>query len=381
MDEKFDFVFSGRVRFGCGSRFDLPDLLEQHSYQNVCVVVDQALAELEMVVELLDSLRCDHLRKVICDISEPTYAKLDEKRLRKGEKVDVVIGIGGGSALDMAKAVSVLSTNLEDAIVYRGFDMFKNAIPPIIALPTTAGTGSEITPNASFIDSDSKRKMGINGEAIRPKFAILDPELTLSCPLGPTISAAVDSMVHATEAFVAKKTNPLARLCAAEGFSTMFSVLPKLIHELDCADLRKQAMYGSFVSAIALMNSGTGPAAALSYPLGVHFGVPHGLGGAMFLPEVARYNIQNGVHDYVGLLKKGAFEEPAEELDAHRFLEELEQLWGSLEIPTNLSKYGVISSDVDLIVKDTLELAGALEQNPAPFGEKQIRNIIENFVN
>ena len=101
----------------------------------------------------------------------------------------------------------------------------------------------------------------------------------------------------------------------------------------------------------------------------------------MFLPEVARYNIQNGVHDYVGLLKKGAFEEPAEELDAHRFLEELEQLWGSLEIPTNLSKYGVISSDVDWIVKDTLELAGALEQNPAPFGEKQIRNIIENFVN
>ena len=157
-----------------------------------------------------------------------------------------MIGIGGGSALDMAKAVSVLSTNREEAIKYRGFNMFDNAIPPVIALPTTAGTGSEITPNASFIDSDSKRKMGINGEAIRPQFAILDPELTLSCPLGPTISAAVDSMVHATEAFVAKKSNPLARLFAAEGFSTVATTLPHLVQELDRLDLREKLCMAPF---------------------------------------------------------------------------------------------------------------------------------------
>ena len=123
-----------------------------------------------------------------------------------GKKIDVFIGIGGGSALDMAKGLSVLYTNLKKAISYRGFEKFTNPILPIIAIPTTAGTGSEITPNASFIDSIEKKKMGINGEAIRPSYAILDPELTLTCPKFPSLSAqGLMSLVHASEAFVAKK--------------------------------------------------------------------------------------------------------------------------------------------------------------------------------
>ena len=114
------------------------------------------------------------------------------------KSIDVFIAIGGGSAIDMAKGLSVLATNTKPAIFYRGFDKFEEPIIPIIAMPTTAGTGSEITPNASFIDTNDKRKMGINGEAIRPKYAILDPELTVACPKGPTISAGIDSLVHST---------------------------------------------------------------------------------------------------------------------------------------------------------------------------------------
>ena len=139
-------------------------------------------------------------------------------------------------------------------------------------------------------------------------------------------------------------------------------------------------MYGSFLSAIALMNSGTGPAAALSYPLGVHFGVPHGLGGAMFLPQVARHNIGQGFYGYAGLLQEGNEENDSKQVEAIRFLDKLEALWGELEIPTNLAKFGVSSAHCDLIVQDTLDLAAALEQNPVPFGEQQIRHVIESFV-
>ena len=104
-------------------------------------------------------------------------------------------------------------------------------------------TGSEITPNASFIDTIEKRKMGINGEAIRPKYAILDPELTLSCPKAPTISAGVDSMVHSTEAFVAKKSNPMAKMFAKVGFKLVFENLPLLVDDMENIILREQVMY------------------------------------------------------------------------------------------------------------------------------------------
>ena len=111
-----------------------------------------------------------------------------------------------------------------------------------------------------------------------PKYAFLDPELTLTCPLRPTISAAVDSIVHSTEAFVAKKSNPIAKFFAREGFQKVIISLPQLVEDLNSIELRTNVMYGAFLSGVALMHSGTGPAAALSYPLGVHYGVPHGIG-------------------------------------------------------------------------------------------------------
>ena len=194
---KFNFIFKGNIFFGNGELDRVNDLILKNQYKLACIVIDHALIELSAFSDFLNSLNC---KKVIieCDISEPTYNKLEEKRSEiNRHNIDVFIGIGGGSALDMAKGLAVLSNNHDAAIVYRGFDKFKEPIPPIIAIPTTAGTGSEITPNASFIDTNEKRKMGINGESIRPKFAILDPELTLLCPLLPTISAGVDSMVHA----------------------------------------------------------------------------------------------------------------------------------------------------------------------------------------
>jgi alcohol dehydrogenase class IV len=378
--DEFDFTFSGRIIFGPGSRHKLSKILEENRYESACVVIDEGIVKLDIIRDLLKSLPCSDVTEVVCDISEPTYEKLEEKRIPSETKIDVFIGIGGGSALDMAKALSVLYTNLGPALSYRGFEQFDQPVMPILALPSTAGTGSEITPNASFIDSESKKKMGINGEAIRPKYGILDPELTLSCPRGPTISAAVDSMVHATEAFVAKKTNPMARLFASEGFSKTFSALPRLMENLHSVSARSDVMYGAFLSAVALMNSGTGPAAALSYPLGVHFGVPHGLGGAIFLPEVVDHNINNEAAHYSELLLESSRRETSGSWNDTVFLHELRELWSLLEIPTNLTKYGVSLSDEELILRDTLELGGALEQNPVSFGESEIRSVLKKLI-
>ncbi len=367
----FNFEFYGNISFGSGIRFDLNKIIQLNNWKKSCFVIDSGIVNLEIIKNYLDSISIDKIL-VECDISEPTYEKLEEKRLLvMNQKIDVFVGIGGGSALDMAKGLSVLHSNLKPAIYYRGFDKFTKPIPPIVALPTTAGTGSEITPNASFIDSNEKRKMGINGEKIRPTYAFLDPELTISCPRNPTISAGVDSLVHASEAFVAKKTNRMAQFFAKKGFNLVLKNLPKLTESLENIKLREEVMFGAFLSAIALMNSGTGPAAAMSYPLGVHHKVPHGIGGAIFLPHVFEYNIKSGFNDYVNLLDFNN-----REVSSSNFLKVINTVWKTLDVPSNIKQYGVNSSNIDRFIDDTLELKSALDQNPVDFGKDEVQSIL-----
>lgn len=380
----FSFYFNTRVEFGIGARNRLADILTDNNWNSVGVVIDHNLYDVPIFKELLLDLKNVSSEVVLdlCRIAEPTYDALEELRgVFDNHKLDVIIGIGGGSALDMAKAMAVLVNNREPAIFYRGFDKMTEPVLPVIAIPTTAGTGSEVTPNASFVDSHEKKKMGINGEAIRPKYAILDPELTLTCPEKPTISAAIDSIVHAVEAYVAKKTNPLARLFAKEGFRYVFNHLPLVIKEPLNIELREKVMYGAHLSGIALMNSGTGPAAAMSYPLGVHFKVPHGIGGGVFLPYVIDYNVKQGLCDYADLYE--TVERNASQLSqqekAELFAEKIFSLWRDLSIPADLTTFGVDSSFVPRFVQETLDLKGALDQNPVPFYEQEIKRTLEQL--
>jgi alcohol dehydrogenase class IV len=378
--DMFDFYLNTKVKFGCGVRKTITEVLQTEKWNRVGAVVDHNLLEVPIIQEIIDQVRrsTDVLVVGKCSISEPTYDALEDIRPQFSDpSLQAIIGIGGGSALDMAKAMAVLVHNRKPAIEYRGFDKMTAPVLPIIAIPTTAGTGSEVTPNASFIDVLEKKKMGINGEAVRPCYALIDPELTVSCPKGPTISAAVDSIVHATEAYAAKKTNDIARLFAGEGFQRVFHALPQLIDDLENIDLRQEVMYGAFLSGIALMHSGTGPAAAMSYPLGVHYKVPHGLGGGIFLPHIVEHNISHGYVDYVRLCDKI---EGGKIKTAQDFIERLFNLLDQLNIPKDLYFCGLQKSGIDFFIKETMELKGALDQNPVPFGASEVKKILSKLV-
>ena len=377
MENYFNYIFYGDIKFGIGSRHELSNIIKKNNFVSVCIILDHALKSISIFENLINTIGCDKTL-VYCDIKEPTYDRLEEKReILYDKSIDAFIGIGGGSALDMAKGLSVLYSNKGSAISYRGFDQFQKPILPIIAIPTTAGTGSEITPNASFIDTAEKKKLGINGEAIRPKYAILDPELTLSCPKAPTVSAGVDSLVHATEAFAAKKSNVMAKMFAKNGFKLVFNNLPKLAQNLDDIELREKVMYGAFLSAIALMNSGTGPAAAMSYPLGVHYGVPHGIGGGVFLPHVIQHNINAGYIDYIELMDKN--EKKSERKASIKFIDKVWQVWEELTVPQDLKDFGMIDKDTDRFISDTMDLKLALDQNPVPFYENEIKSTLKKL--
>lgn len=381
----FDFNFATQVRFGPGRRSELPDLLQRQGWTRVGFVVDHNLRHIERVTALLEAAQavCETVVLAWCEISEPTYDALEHVRTDfVDDRLQAIVGVGGGSALDMAKAMAVLVHNRRPALNYRGFDQMTEPVLPVVAIPTTAGTGSEVTPNASFVDSGEQRKLGINGEAVRPRFALLDPELTLSCPEGATVSAGVDSLVHATEAYVARKSNPPARLLAREGFGLVFNALPRVVESPDDLGLRTQVMYGAFLAGVALMNSGTGPSAAMSYPLGVLHQVPHGVAGAVFLPAVVKHNVVQGIYDYADLYQSidGAKPGLSREDQAAAFVECLEVAWKRLKIPHDLSQFGVTGDQVQRLVTSTLDLRGALEQNPSPFGRSEIEAVLRPLV-
>ena len=148
---------------------------------------------------------------------EPTYNELRKTAIvARKLKSDVVVGIGGGSCMDTAKAVGALLTNLGDPLVYRGFDKLKKPGIPVICIPTTAGTGSEVSYNASFVDEDSNFKMGINGNHMFAAHAILDGELTLSCPKFPAVGAAVDALVHTVEGYICNTSNEFSDFLSQE---------------------------------------------------------------------------------------------------------------------------------------------------------------------
>lgn len=378
--KNYNSKFKGNVHFCLNIEKKINQIIKFNKWKNLCLVVDINLLKLKLVKKLINSLKSYNLNIITCDISEPTYQHLEKKRIKLNKKdIDVFIGLGGGSAIDFAKGLSVLYTNKKSAIFYRGFNKFKKKIKPIVAIPTTAGTGSEITPNASFINLADKKKMGINGEAIKPKYALLNPKLTLSCPKSSTISSAVDSLVHATEAFVAKKTNSLSQIYAKEGFKLVFENLENVLKNPKNLKYRKKIMLGALLSAVGLMNSGTGPAAAMSYPTGVHYKVPHGIGGAIFLPYIIRYNISKGFYNYGNLYRKNSSLKNSLKERSIDFLNEVNRKWVKFLVPNNLNKLKLSKKKIHLLSNQTYELKGAIEQNPIKISKKEIFNLFSEL--
>jgi alcohol dehydrogenase class IV len=276
----------------------------------------------------------------------------------------------------------VLVTNHGPAIQYRGFDLIKNPGIPVVAIPTTAGTGSEVTPNAVFTDKKEMRKLGINSALYLPRLALLDPLMTISCPRSVTVSSGVDAIVHTIESYAAKRTNPISRMWAREAFHLLFHALPEVVDNLDNVCLRERVQRGAFCAGIALMNSGAGPAGALSYPLGVRFNVPHGWAGAVFISRVARFNAERGFADYSELydLIEGADHSLSSQEKAIKFCDELDRVLFKLEVPARLTHFGVKPEDVPVLAEQTMLLAGALEMNPVPFGLKEVESVLRAMV-
>jgi alcohol dehydrogenase class IV len=374
MIDNFKFYLQTQLEYGVGQARKIGDFLAEKSFQDVVVVGDEGVANnspyFDELITIIKVTAKKTTVQVVRGTEEPDYDYLDEiaTRIRGIDKIDLIVGIGGGSCLDITKAVAILKNNAGKGIDYRGFDKIQNPGIPTLAIPTTAGTGSEVTNNAVFTDKKEMKKLGINGRFMNATYAILDAEGTISCPYSVALSSGIDALTHALESFTCQKANALSRTFSKEAFCLLYNALPCLVDDPHNRQKRQELLLGSYLAGAALFNSGSGIAGALSYPIGVHFNVPHGIGGGIFLESVIEYNILKGYSYYADLLSMIDNEEGLTiDRKNKKFFYLMRGLFERLNVPKYLDNWGITKNNVEHVGKLMLPLQAAFDQNPIPF--------------
>ena len=380
----FRFMISTNLRFGAGEIEKLVDEIKSLSFSTVAAIVDQGVFEHEYVKKSLKKVIDAGINIDIfkSEAVEPTYDYLESfKENFKGKKYNCLIGIGGGSAIDLTKGIAVLLTNEGSALSFRGFPKLKNKPLAVIAIPTTAGTGSEVTYNAVFIDAKEKKKLGINSILNFPVLAIIDPLVLADCPKSVAISAGADALVHALESYGHRKSTLLSRMYSKEAFRLIFNNLTRALDDPDVIDMKGNVALGAYLAGIALVNAGSGFAGAFSYPLGVMYKVPHGFAGAVFLTSILKFNIEKGYTDYAELydLIDGSNQAISRKEKNLEFLKKIDLLFEKIKIPKKLSFYGLRQKDLDFLVSQYDMLKPAIDQNPIEVTKDDAKDIINNL--
>ncbi|MBW1740301.1 MAG: iron-containing alcohol dehydrogenase [Deltaproteobacteria bacterium] len=388
MLETFGFQLNTRMFYGVGYSRTLGEFIKEKGLGRILMLADEGCATKSEYFGEIKALIEKNAEIVFIELlrgtEEPDYDYLDAvtDKARGLGKLSAVIGIGGGSCLDIAKAVAVLLNNSGKGIEYRGFDKVKNPGVPMIAIPTTAGTGSEVTINAVFTDKNEMKKLGINGRYMNATFAVLDAEWTISCPTSVAVSSGMDAMTHALESYTCKQANSLTRLFSKEAFRILYENLPAIVDEPENREKRQKLLLGSYLAAAGLFNSGSGIAGAFSYPIGIHFKVPHGIGGAVFLTSVVEYNVSKGYRDYAELLDLVEYHSDYSVAQKNmRFVEIIRALSDKLGVPRYLDEWGITKDNVDDLARLMLPLQAAFDQNPVPFSaEADAPEMLKNHI-
>lgn len=290
-------------------------------------------------------------------------------------KYDIIIALGGGSSIDTAKAVAAIGASGHEAWIE---DHLKRGAPfpqpfnpkPIITIPTTAGTGSEVTMWATIWDMDEKKKYSISHTSLYPQKAILDPELTLSLPEKESVYSGLDALSHAMEAIWNKNHNPVSDIFALKAISFVHDYLPELRKDLTNLDLRTRLLRASLFAGLAFSNTKTALAHSISYPLTAYFGLPHGLACALPLPHILRFNGKRA-SERIGIMAEALGTDQTSESMAS----EIMRLFQHLGISPHLTDYGIDSSGRELILKSAVT-PGRADNNIVDFNQADLTELI-----
>jgi alcohol dehydrogenase class IV len=368
----FAFHSVGAVLFHPGGAADLRRLAGHVLGQRVLFVTDPGLRRLGVSAPALASLGAEAVcfDAVEADPSQATL--MAAVALGRKAGVDSVVGFGGGSAMDVAKLAALLLGSAEPLDAAWGVGKARGPRLPLVLVPTTAGTGSEVTPVA-IITVGNGEKRGASSPLLMPDLALLDPDLTLGLPAAITAATGMDAMVHAIESYASANpnANPMSKMLAREALRLLGANIEAAVFTGHDRAARAAMLVGAMMAGQAFANAPVAAVHALAYPLGGVFHLPHGLSNTLVLPHVLRFNAPAAHHIY-GEIAADAFAQLAQLAPADRcvaFIDELAALSARLGLPARLRDVGVGIEALPGLARDAMQQTRLLVNNPRPLTE------------
>jgi alcohol dehydrogenase len=363
------FQTTRRIVMGAGAVNQLADEVKRLRGTKVMIITDPGLVQSGIIAQvegLLSQAGLEVARFSGVEPDPPYEIVAEAAEAVRQAKADLVLGIGGGSSLDIAKVAAVLVTNADPVTSYFGIDLVPQPGVPTILIPTTAGTGSEVTPIAILSDHHEKLKKGVVSPYLFPDCALLDPELTLG--LSPEVTAAtgMDALIHALESYTSKNATPMTDLLARQALDLLFNNIREAYAEGGNLAARANMLEGSLLAGMAFANAGVTAVHAFAYPIGAEFHIPHGIANTIMLLPVMQFNLLGNLdkfaslaqvlgQDTTGLSKRKA---------AQLAVEAMQELAEDLNVPQRLSVFGVKDEHIPGLAEGVMKVTRLLANNP-----------------
>ena len=373
-----EFFVQTNVTFGPNSIQTISEILKGFGAKNVMVVYDKGVAAVGIADKILTAIDKDLFHVVPFDgvIPNPTNEVVEAGyKLAKANNINAFVAVGGGSSMDTAKAVNVLCANGGNIMDYEGIGHVPKKPFPLIAIPTTAGTSSEITNVAALVDTKSVRKYVVIDNKIIADKVICDPEFTRTVPPGVTAATGLDAITHAVESYVSREATYLTKYNSLRGLQIFYENLPRVYKDGNDMEARENMMLGCIVVGFGFSNANLGLVHAIAHTMSAHFGLAHGVANACVLPYVTKFNAEKVPDEMIELAK--AINLPLtgnKEKDKYALADELLRMVKEMGIKP-LHEQGrerkITEADFDVIATDALK-EGPLHFNPRQDVTKEI---------
>ena len=377
--QPFDFHTPTRVVFGPGTLNRLGELAGELGDTRVLVVTDPGLGEAGHPQRAVESLRQAGLEVYLFDgVDENPSSRHVENGVRFARPlgIDLIVSVGGGSAMDCAKGINFLLTNGGQMSDYKGFGKAKKPMLPSIGIPTTAGTGSEAQSYALIADETTHMKMACGDRKAAFRIAILDPEVTVSQPAKVSALTGIDALSHALESFVTSKRNPVSQMFAREAFALLEVNLERVLLNPGDLEARGAMQMGAFLAGTAIENSMLGVCHSCANPLTAHYGITHGLAIGVLMPHVLRFNASVVGELYGELIEETGLRNGQVGGASEVLAQRITHLLQLAKLPTRLSDCGV-SRTIFPVLSEEANQQWTARFNPRPVTESDILGLYE----
>ncbi|MCP1146783.1 iron-containing alcohol dehydrogenase [Lysinibacillus endophyticus] len=378
-----DFKNPSNIRFGSGSLQTVKTVLDDFGVKKVLIISDKGIEKTGLVDRLRALIKTDfrEIQSFTEIEGEPTFKLLNSLHdVVKDSVFEAIIGIGGGSSLDVAKAIAALADKENIAQYLSGEKVIESRTIKSILIPTTSGTGAEVTMNAIFEDEEQQVKRGIISSCLLPDIAIIDPDLTLTCPPRVTAASGIDAFTHAIESFLAKKATVLTKMYSEKAMQLFPKNIVKAVHDGQNKLARENMSWVSLLAGVSLANAGVGAIHALAYPLGGYYHIEHGVANALLLPYVLKEIGKANVDELLKVTEIMDIKDDNINTSnvVEYFVEYLFKLLKDLNLPSNLKDLNVKESDLQMMASAASQIHRLLDNTPYKLNEQTIHKIYED---